>query len=113
MITLEAGVLRWDRTRLHDQEDRLVMIVERILRRINPAKKESQDGARTKEGEEKDGSPPRSGGRRLVFLFHSAETSPSYCRKLVADGLGQRRVSVVVLRVIPLPRKLQHSPRVE
>jgi len=113
MITLEAGVLRWDNTRLHDQEDRLVMIVERILRRINPAKKESQDGARTKEEEEKDGSPPRSGGRRLVFLFHSAKTSPSYCWKLVADGVGQRRVSVVVLGVSPLARKVQHSPSVE
>ena len=113
MITLEAGVFRWDGTRLHDQEDRLVMIVERVLRRIKPAKEKSQDGARTKEEEEKDGSPPRSGGRRLVFLFHSAETSPSYCWKLVAEGLGQRRVSVVVLGVIPLPRKVQHSPSVE
>ena len=89
MITLEAGVLRWDNTRLHDQEDRLVMIVERILRRINPAKKEPQDGARAKEEEEEDGSPPRSWGRRLVFLFHSAEISPSYCWKLLAEGLGQ------------------------
>ena len=113
MITLEAGVLRGNDICLHDQEDRFGMIVERVLRRIKPAKEKSQDGARTKEEEEKDGSPPRSGGRRLVFLFHSAETSPSYCWKLVAEGLGQRRVSVVVLGVIPLPRKVQHSPSVE
>src|ERR1700747_331052 len=38
---------------------------------------------------------------------------PSYCWKLVAGGLGQRRVSVVLLGVIPLPRKVQHSPSVE
>jgi len=113
MITLEAGVLRWNGARLHDQEDRLVMIVERILRRIKPAKEKSQDGARTKEEEEKDRSQPHRPGRRLVFLIHSAETSPSYCWKLVAEGLGQRRVSVVVLGVIPLPRKVQHSASVE
>ena len=113
MITLEAGLLRGDGTRLHAQEDRFVMIVERVLRRIKPAKEKSQDGARTKEEEEKDGSPPRSGGRRLVFLFHSAETSPSYCWKLLAEGLGQRRVSVVVLGVNPVACKVQHSPSVE
>ena len=113
MITLETGILRRDDTRLHDQEDWFVMIVERVLRRIKPAKEKSQDGARTKEEEEKDGSPPRRGGRRLVFLFHFAETSPSYCWKLLAEGLGQRRVSVVLLGVIPLPRKVQHSPSVE
>jgi hypothetical protein len=89
------------------------MIVERVLGRIKPAKKESQDGARAKEEEEEDGSPPRSGGRRFVFLFHSAKTSPSYCWKLIAEGLGQRRVSVVVLGVNPSARKVQHSPSVE
>jgi hypothetical protein len=72
MITLEAGVLRGDDTPFHDQEDRFVMIVERVLRRIKPAKEESQDGARAKEEEKNDGSPPRSRGRRLVFLIHSA-----------------------------------------
>lgn len=113
MITLEAGVLRGDGTRLHDQEDRLVMIVERVLRRINPAKNESQDGARTKEEEEKDRSQRHSRRRRLVFLFHSVEPSPSYCWKLVAEGLGHRRVSVLVLGVNPSARKVQHSPSVE
>src|SRR5207249_10677086 len=112
-ITLEAGVLHWHNIRLHNQEDRLLMIVESRLRRINPTKKESQDGAHTKEEEEKDGRPPRSGGWRLVFLFHSSKTSPSHCWKLVADGVGQRRVSVVVLGVSPLARKVQHSPSVE
>src|SRR6266478_5112512 len=78
MITLEAGVLRGDGTRLHDQEDRFVMIVERVLRRIKPAKEESQDGARAKEEEEeKDGSQPRSRGRRLVVLIHFAARLPS------------------------------------
>ena len=66
MITLEAGVLRGDGTRFHDQEDRFVMIVERVLRRIKPAKEESQEGARAKEEEENDGRQPRSRGRRLV-----------------------------------------------
>jgi len=53
------------------------MIVERVLRRIKPAKQESQDGARAKEEEEKEGSPPRSRGRRFVFLIHSAARLPS------------------------------------
>ena len=73
MITLEAGVFRGDDTPFHDQEDRFVMIVERVLRRIKPAKEESQDGAHAKEEEE---DPPRSGGRRLVFLIHSAARLP-------------------------------------
>jgi hypothetical protein len=77
MITLEAGVFRGDGTRLHDQEDRLVMIVERILRRINPAKKEPQDGACAKEEEEKDRSQPHRRGRRLGFLIHFAARLPS------------------------------------
>jgi hypothetical protein len=42
-----------------------------------------------------------------------AKIPPRYCWKLIADGLGQRRVSVVVLGVIPLPRKVQHSSSVE
>src|SRR5437868_9084268 len=113
MITLEAGVLRGDVARFHDQGDRFVMIVERVQRRIKPAKEESQDGARAKEEEEKDGSPPRSRGRRLVFLFHCAEISPSYCWKLVAEGLGQRRVTEVVLGVNPQARMVQHSASVE
>jgi len=113
MITLEAGILRGDGTRLHDQEDRFVMIVERILRRIKPAKEESQHSACAKEEEETDSNQSRSWGRRPVFVFHSAETSPSYSWKLVVEGLGQLRVSAVVLALTMLLRKVQHSPRVE
>src|SRR5256885_11081697 len=53
--------------------------------------------------------------RLPIFCLQSAPCSmqPSYCWKLIAEGLGQRRVSVVVLGVIPLPRKVQHSPSVE
>ena len=40
-------------------------------------------------------------------------TSLNYCWKLVADEVGQWRVSVVVLGVNPLARKVQHSPSVE
>ena len=88
MITLEAGVLRWDGTRLHDQENRLVMIVERILRRINPAKKESQDGARTKEEEEKDGSPPRSGGKNFAELLLETGCRRTRATAGLGDGAG-------------------------
>jgi hypothetical protein len=49
-----------------------------------------------------------------VFLLSFGAGMPlSYCRKLVADALGQRRVSVVVLGVNPPARKVQHSPSVE
>jgi len=40
-------------------------------------------------------------------------TSLNYCWKLVADGVGQRRVSVVMLGVDPPARKVQHSSSVE
>jgi len=53
------------------------MIVERILRRINPAKKEPQDGACAKEEEEQDRSQPHRRGRRLGFLIHFAARLPS------------------------------------
>jgi len=42
-----------------------------------------------------------------------AETSLAYCWNVVADGLGQRRVSVVVLGVNPPACKVQHSSSVE
>jgi len=49
-----------------------------------------------------------------LTLVLIAEPSPSYCWKLVADELGQRRVSTVVLvEVGPPARKVQHSPSVE
>src|SRR5438045_4219558 len=86
MITLEAGVLRGDGTRFHDQEDRFVMIVERVLRRIKPAKEESQEGAPAKEEEENDGSQPRSRGRRLVFLIHSAARLPSHFHRSLGSS---------------------------
>jgi hypothetical protein len=47
------------------------------------------------------------------LLYAPMLSAPNYCWKLVAEGLGQRRVSVVLLGVIPLPRKVQHSPSVE
>jgi len=37
----------------------------------------------------------------------------NYCWKLIADGVAQRRVSVVVLGVNPPARKVQHSSSVE
>jgi hypothetical protein len=36
-----------------------------------------------------------------------------YCSKVVADGVAQRRVSMVVLGFNPLARKVQHSSSVE
>ena len=56
------------------------------------------------------GSPQPSKERSIVI----AEFSPGYCWKLIAEGLGQRRVSVVGLADVGPPlRKVQHSPRVE
>jgi hypothetical protein len=43
----------------------------------------------------------------------AASPARTYCRKLVADGLGQRRVSVVTLAAFPPARSIQQSPRVE
>lgn len=40
-------------------------------------------------------------------------TTDAYCRKVVADGVGQRLVGVVVLNAVPPPRRVQHSPSVE
>ena len=58
-----------------------------------------------------------AGGRVDLHAAHPvliAEPSPSYCWKLVADELGQRRVSTVVLAEVgPPARKVQHSPSVE
>ena len=42
-----------------------------------------------------------------------ADGKLNYCSKLTADGVGQRRVSAVVLRPDPPARKVQHSPSVE
>jgi hypothetical protein len=50
---------------------------------------------------------------RVMRSIAIAETSPGYCWKLVAEGLGQRRISAVVLRPDPPARKVQHSPSVE
>jgi hypothetical protein len=56
--------------------------------------------------------------RALPMLFtarkpdYIAGRQLNYCRKLVADGLGQRRVSVVVLAAFPA-RKVQQSPSAE
>jgi hypothetical protein len=36
-----------------------------------------------------------------------------YCWKVIAEGVGQRRVSVVVLRPDPPALKVQHSSSVE
>ena len=72
MITLEAGVLRGSGARLHDQEDRFVMIVERVLRRIEPAQEEPEDRAQAKEEEEKRGSQASDGDTRGGFLVESA-----------------------------------------
>jgi hypothetical protein len=69
----------------HDQEDWFVMIVERVLGRIKPAKKESQDGARAKK--EEDGSPPRSCGRRLVSWIHFAARLPSLFHRSLGPAL--------------------------
>jgi len=49
-----------------------------------------------------------------LTLVLIAEFSPGYCWKLVADELGQRRVSTVVLAEVGPPAcKVQHSPSVE
>jgi hypothetical protein len=58
--------------RLHDQEDRFVMIVKRVLRRIEPAKEEPEDRAQAKEEEEKRGSQTCNGDTRGGFLVESA-----------------------------------------
>src|SRR5207237_4580418 len=49
----------------------------------------------------------------LSALKHQLSTSVNYCWNVIADRVGQRRVEVVVLNVVPPPRKLQHSPSVE
>ena len=64
MITLEAGVLWRSGARLHDQQDRFVMIVKRVLRRIEPAKEEPEDRTHAKEEEEKRGGQASSEERR-------------------------------------------------
>ena len=56
---------------MHDQEDRFVMIVKRVLRRIEPAKEEPEDRANTKEGEEKRGGQTNSRGTRRGFFVDS------------------------------------------
>ncbi len=43
----------------------------------------------------------------------SHDCSLNYCWNVIADGVGQRRVSVVVPAVKPLARSVQHSPSVE
>ena len=78
------------------------MIVERILRRINPAKKESQDGARTKEEEEKDGSPPRSGsGRRIPCLVVSGEMSEQIISGVTKAGATGYLAKYEMKNIVP------------
>jgi hypothetical protein len=49
----------------------------------------------------------------LLNSYFCLLTFRSYCWKLVADGVGQRRVSIVVPGVTAPPRRVQHSPNVE
>jgi len=72
MITLEAGVLWRSGARLHDQQDRFVMIVKRVLRRIEPAKEEPEDRTHAKEDEEKRGGQASSGDTTRGFFVDSA-----------------------------------------
>ena len=56
---------------------------------------------------------PREIKRLNCTGYNFAEGSLDYGGKLIADGVGQRRVSVVTLAAFPPPRKVQQSPRVE
>ena len=68
---MEAGILRGSGARLHDQEDRFVMIIKRVLRRIEPAKEEPEDRAHAKEEEENRGGPTSGRDTRRGFFVDS------------------------------------------
>jgi len=105
---MEAGVLRWESHPCIERKIGSVISDERI-RGGNPAKKSRRTGARTKEEEEKDGSPPRAEAG-VRFCSTPPKLSGCYAGKLCrldSDNEGPVVVCSVSSR---LPRTSRHSP---
>lgn len=66
----------------------------------------SHSSARCQKNEDDDDQPENSHLTTINIWGH-------YYWKVIADGAGQRRVSVVLAAVNPPARSVQHSPSVE